>query len=182
MEKGGNTYRLVTDHLGSVRLVVRVSDGAIAQKWDYDASGVASFDASAVTVVGADEYFQPFGYAGGLYDPDTGLVRFGARDYDPEVGRWTTKDPILFNGGINLYEYSRGDPINYIDVTGEDPILIGLVVGGAIGGVWYAATTDIGSASVGGYLGWWSAGALAGATGAWLGGGGLAAAALRASR
>ncbi len=31
--------------------------------------------------------FQPFGFAGGLYDRDTGLVRFGARDYDPETGR-----------------------------------------------------------------------------------------------
>ncbi len=34
--------------------------------------------------------FQPFGFAGGLWDRDTGLVRFGARDYDPEVGRWTS--------------------------------------------------------------------------------------------
>jgi len=31
--------------------------------------------------------FQPFGFAGGLYDRDTNLVRFGARDYDPETGR-----------------------------------------------------------------------------------------------
>ena len=36
--------------------------------------------------------FQPFGFAGGLYDPDTGLVRFGARDYDAETGRWTSKE------------------------------------------------------------------------------------------
>ena len=38
------------------------------------------------------------GFAGGLYDPDTGLVRFGARDYDAVVGRWITKDPISFGG------------------------------------------------------------------------------------
>jgi RHS repeat-associated protein len=37
--------------------------------------------------------FQPFGFAGGLYDPDTGLVRFGARDYDAAAGRWTANDP-----------------------------------------------------------------------------------------
>jgi RHS repeat-associated protein len=48
--------------------------------------------------------FQPFGFAGGLYDRDTGLVRFGARDYDAETGRWTARDPILFAGGQgNLY-------------------------------------------------------------------------------
>jgi RHS repeat-associated protein len=34
----------------------------------------------------------PFGFAGGMYDPDTGLVRFGARDYEPETGRSTAKD------------------------------------------------------------------------------------------
>ncbi|MFZ1827466.1 MAG: RHS repeat-associated core domain-containing protein [Candidatus Competibacteraceae bacterium] len=55
--------------------------------------------------------FQPFGFAGGLYDQDTGLVRFGARDYDPETGRWTAKDPILFAGGdANLFAYVAAIP------------------------------------------------------------------------
>ncbi|EYF08357.1 hypothetical protein [Chondromyces apiculatus] len=31
--------------------------------------------------------FQPFGFAGGLYDPETDLVRFGARDDDADIGR-----------------------------------------------------------------------------------------------
>jgi RHS repeat-associated protein len=63
--------------------------------------------------------FQPFGYAGGLYDQDTGLVRFGARDYDAEAGRWTGKDPIGFNGGdTKLYGYCGNDPLNIIDPSG----------------------------------------------------------------
>jgi RHS repeat-associated protein len=63
--------------------------------------------------------FQPFGFAGGLYDRDTGLVRFGARDYDPETGRWTAKDPILFEGGdANLYGYVQNDPVNWRDPPG----------------------------------------------------------------
>jgi RHS repeat-associated protein len=62
---------------------------------------------------------QPFAFAGGLYDADTGLVRFGARDYDAVTGRWTAKDPILFRGGqMNLYVYVGNDPVNYFDPTG----------------------------------------------------------------
>ena len=66
--------------------------------------------------------FQPFGFAGGLDDPHTHLVRFGARDYDAETGRWTTKDPIRFTGGdVNLYGYVLTDPINLVDPDGNEP-------------------------------------------------------------
>lgn len=63
--------------------------------------------------------FQPFGFAGGIYDQHTKLTRFGARDYDAETGRWTAKDPIRFAGGdTNLFGYTASDPINFIDPTG----------------------------------------------------------------
>jgi RHS repeat-associated protein len=112
MQKGGAAYRFFTDHLGSVRLVVNVSTGAVAQRIDYDEFGVVTAD--------SNPGFQPFGFAGGLYDVDTQLVRFGARDYDPSVGRWVSKDPILFDGdGPNLYAYVLNDPVNRIDSNGE---------------------------------------------------------------
>ena len=74
-------------------------------------------------------FFQPFGFAGGLYNQPSKLVRFGARDYDPRAaGRWTTKDSILFNGGdTNLYGYVLGDPINFTDPTGKGPISAGWI-------------------------------------------------------
>ncbi len=63
--------------------------------------------------------FQPFGFAHGLYDTDTKLVRFGARDYDASTGRWTSKDPIGFGGGAaNVYVYCVDEPINFEDWTG----------------------------------------------------------------
>ncbi|HEY5998712.1 MAG TPA: RHS repeat-associated core domain-containing protein, partial [bacterium] len=60
----------------------------------------------------------PFGFAGGLHDRDTGLVRFGHRDYSPELGRFVAKDPIDFAGGKNLYAYTTSDPVNFIDPLG----------------------------------------------------------------
>jgi RHS repeat-associated protein len=66
--------------------------------------------------------FQPFGYAGGLYDPDTKLVRFGARDYDASVGRWTCKDPSrLLDAFPGAYQYAFSDPMDLVDQTGWRP-------------------------------------------------------------
>jgi len=111
----GTMYRLITDHLGSVRLVVNVANGTVVQRLDYDAFGRLLRD--------TNPGFQPFGFAGGLYDDDTGLVRFGARDYDAYAGRWTAKDPILFHGSdANIYAHVFGDPVNLIDTEGTDAL------------------------------------------------------------
>ncbi|NEV65218.1 RHS repeat domain-containing protein, partial [Thiorhodococcus minor] len=108
------TYRILSDHLGSPRLVVAVETGAVVQRMDYDAWGVVTRD--------TQPGFQPFGFAGGLYEPETGLVRFGARDYDPYTGRWLGKDPIGFGGGqANLYSYILGNPLLTIDPWGLIP-------------------------------------------------------------
>ena len=107
------TYRIVSDHLGSTVLVANVSTGQVVQTIERDAWGnVLAASGSVAT---------PFGFAGGLYDADTGLVRFGARDYDAETGRWTARDPMFFGGGdSNLYAYCGNDPINGIDPSGLD--------------------------------------------------------------
>ena len=45
-------------------------------------------------------------------------MRFGARDYDPRSGRWTSKEPLRFGGSENFYAYSDGDPVNGLGPTG----------------------------------------------------------------
>ena len=74
-------------------MVVDAATGVIAQRMDYDEFGLVTLD--------TNPGFQPFGFAGGLYDADTGLVRFGARDFDAVTGRWVLKDPSRFAGGLN---------------------------------------------------------------------------------
>ncbi|HKY34870.1 MAG TPA: RHS repeat-associated core domain-containing protein [Polyangiaceae bacterium] len=111
MLRAGVPFRFVKDHLGSVRLVVNATTGVVAQRLDYDEFGNVTQDSAPG--------FQPFGFAGGLYDADTALVRFGARDYDARVGRWLAKDPIGFEGGQgNLYVYVGNDPLNNTDPSG----------------------------------------------------------------
>jgi RHS repeat-associated protein len=123
-------YRLVTDHLGSVRAVVDAATGEVAQRIDYDEFGNVLQD----TKPG----FQPFGFAGGLYDPQTRLVRFGVRDYDAGIGRWTVSEPLSDNvADPNLFGYCFNDPVNLRDYNGlkpEDPWTTGLTVaGGGVG-------------------------------------------------
>lgn len=167
MIRGGVAYRLLTDHVGSPRLVVNASTGAVAQRIEYDAFGSVTVD----TAPG----FQPFGFAGGLYDRHTGFVRFGARDYDPQVGRFISQDPLGFSGGsANFYAYAFNDPINFVDPNGmvtlplvgwvdagegagaaaleqwadhiTDPAttgldLVGSVIGGALAALWTPCTS-----------------------------------------
>ena len=115
----GEVYRVIANQVGSPVLIVNASTGAIAEQISYDAWGNITAD--------SNPGFQPFGFAGGLYDPDTGLVHIGARDYDPLTGRWISKDPMLFAGGdTDLYGYVLDDPINGIDSMGLWTFQMGL--------------------------------------------------------
>ena len=122
MPRGGATYRIVTDNQGSVRLVVDAETGEVAQRLDYDSFGRVLRD--------TNPGFQPFGFQGGLYDPDTGLVEFGCRWYDAQTGRWISKDPILLDGGWNVYAFCNNDPINRTDPSGLARVVVEDVSGG----------------------------------------------------
>ncbi len=54
-----------------------------------------------------------------MYDPDTGLIHFGFREYDPTIGRFISPDPLGYAGGdVDLYGYCLDDPINFVDRLG----------------------------------------------------------------
>ena len=51
-------------------------------------------------------------------DKETGLYYYRARYYDPMEGRFISKDPIGFKGGINVYAYVQNNPIDLTDPNG----------------------------------------------------------------
>ena len=132
--KGGSTYKIFSDQIGSPRVVVDVSSGSIVERIDYDERGNTLND--------TNPGFIPFGFTGGIVDRDTGLIRFGARDYDPSVGRWTTKDGIGFNGGSNFYAYAGDDATNRVDPSGHDPFILAGAAIGFFGDIGYQLATN----------------------------------------
>jgi len=71
-----------------------------------------------------------------ISESNTKLTRFGFRDYDSDVGRWTAKDPIGFAGGnTDLMGYCFSNPTNAYDVLGltdNTKPTIGDILGGAV--------------------------------------------------
>jgi RHS repeat-associated protein len=111
MDRDGTRYYIATDQVGTPRLVSDAS-GSVVKRMTFDSWGVQIEDSNPA-------FSMPFGFAGGLATTETGMVRFGFRDYDPLVGRWMARDPILYQGGqANLYAYANNDPVNYHDPSG----------------------------------------------------------------
>jgi RHS repeat-associated protein len=102
------------DGLGSVVATTDVSGNLTAAQL-YDAWGKPQQSASLGNL-------GQYGYTG--REPDeTGMMYYRARYYDPSIGRFTQRDPIGLQGGINQYAYVGGNPISYTDPSGNDNLL-----------------------------------------------------------
>lgn len=95
------------DERGSI-VAASDSNGAATKITAYDDYGKASV------------FQHRFHYAGKVFFGTVNAYYNEARFYDPNLGRFLQTDPIGYEGGINLYVYGRGDPVNQIDPTGED--------------------------------------------------------------
>lgn len=99
------------DQVGTLKVLADVS-GRVIKQVDYDSFGMMVHDS-------LPDLFIPLGFAGGIVDPDTSLVRFGHRDYDPYIGRFTAPDPARdMRGDGDIYDYCVDDPVNGVDPDG----------------------------------------------------------------
>ena len=96
------------DHLGSVRAMAD-AQGEVIGRQDYSAYG---------SVVAQSGLMPSVGYAGMWQHHDSGINLTWYRGYQPAAGRWLSRDPIEEEGGLNLYGYVGGDPVNWIDFLG----------------------------------------------------------------
>lgn len=124
LSRGATRWVVASDQVGSPRVILDETTGNAVKTVEWDTFGQRLSDSSPAFVL-------PIGYAGGIEDPSTGLVRFGLRDYEPASGRFTARDPIFLSGGqFNLYVYVGSSP-----VLRRDPLGLFCVGGSAYGGL-----------------------------------------------
>lgn len=109
----GNYYYYLFDGLGSV-IGLTDAAGVMVNRYAYDPYGNTTSATEAVP--------NPWRFAGGYLDSQTGLYKFGTRYYDSKIGRWTQQDPMVGSiadpSTVNRYVYVRDDPVNFVDPTG----------------------------------------------------------------
>jgi len=153
---GSTAYTVVTDPLGSVRALVRRSDGAWMGRLLYDPYG------QLVDSAGPQPALRTR-WTGREWDAETGFYFHRTRYYDPTVGRFVQEDQIGYAGSSNLYAYVNGDVLQARDADGleKEWVDAGGFIPGCVGG---SALLGDGSIVAGGCEG---AGGRLAALGAW---------------
>jgi len=116
-------YYYHTDHLGTPQ-VMTDRDQAVVWQASYDPFGQASLSTEVID--------NDLRLPGQYFDAESGLFYNWFRYYDPAIGKYITSDPIGLGGGLNTYGYVAGNPIRFVDPTGQQATSLSLK---AIGGL-----------------------------------------------
>jgi len=95
------------------------SDGDVVERYIYDAYGRATvLNADFTPKVSGTAYAWTHLYTGRELDPESGLMHYRNRYYHTGLGRFVSRDPIGYGGGINAYGYCANSPVDYVDPGG----------------------------------------------------------------
>jgi RHS repeat-associated protein len=100
----------------NVTRLIQFSDRSVSAEYEYGPYG------TLLRATGPMALANPIRFSSEYQDEVTGLVYYGYRYYAPETRRWLSKDPIGFAGGLNLYGFVGGDPVNGVDWLGMLPL------------------------------------------------------------
>ncbi len=116
IELQGKAYAPLYDCQGDLVALIDSSTGRTEESYCYSAFGeekIYNQDGKEVS-----HSLNPWRFACKRKDEEIGWIYFGRRFYDPETGRWTTPDPLLFMDGPNPYAYLRHRPLMAYDRYG----------------------------------------------------------------
>ncbi len=106
----------LTDHLGSVRDIID-ENGDVIQSYEFNEHGIPMPGSGASSGI-----FSPKTYQGALSvnddTADSGLWLMGHRHFDSTLGRFISRDPIGFTGGLNLFNGAGASPVTFVDPAG----------------------------------------------------------------
>ncbi len=145
-----NTYFYLKDHQNSV-IALADETGTIVESYEYDAYGNTKVFNASGTELTESALGNRYTFQGREIDWSTGLMYFRARWYNPQTGRWLSKDPIGISGGLNQYVFVGNNPVNYFDPYGENAAVI---VAGSSGAASGAAALAAGSVMLAGAVGY----------------------------
>ena len=106
------TAHLHPDAMGNIILATS-SDGSVAGTYHYTPFGRP--------IAQSAPYRPRFLFSSKEYDPETSLIFYGLRFYNPAVGRWLSRDLLRENGGVNLYIGIANHPTGVVDYFGLCP-------------------------------------------------------------
>ena len=141
----GEDYYLYTEDLrGSTVNVLDSSAEAVVSYW-YNDFG----EAEETKAGGYSSFVNEVQYTGGINDSLTGLLYLNARFYDPQTGRFISRDTYRGErddaGTWHLYLYCANDPVNYVDPSGNFALSTGVIAAltaALIAATAYMSTTE----------------------------------------
>lgn len=120
MKRGSNTYYYHKNYLGSV-VAFTDNNGNLVERYEYDPYGKPSFFDANDNALEQSAIGNSILFTGRDYDAEIGFYYFRARTMIPGLGRFMQHDPLLYIVSLDLFEYVLNNPINFIDISGQEP-------------------------------------------------------------